>query len=227
MSRQTFVIVPAYNEGAAIRAAAAPLLAAGYSVVVVDDGSSDDTWQAVCGLPVYALRHPINLGQGAALQTGMTFALAQGAEYIVHFDADGQHQAADVERLLAPLLAGEADVALGSRFARPEDAALVPTARRCLLKIGVLVNGLLTGVWLTDAHNGLRALTRGAAERIRLRENRQAHATEILTQIRRAKLRYVERPTTVHYTDYSRAKGQSGWNSLNIFFDLITGRFLR
>lgn len=227
MSRDTFVVVPAFNEASALAAALGPLFAAGYSVVVVDDGSSDETWPTACKLPAFVLRHPINLGQGAALQTGTTFAVRSGAEYIVHFDADGQHQVADVARLLAPLQMGEADVSLGSRFLRSEDSAQAPRLRRWLLKAGTLVNGLLTGMWLSDAHNGLRAMTRAAAMQIELRENRQAHATEILSQIRRAKLRYVECPVTIRYTPYSRAKGQSGWNAFNVIFDLLTGKLLR
>ena len=227
MSHDTFIVVPAYNEAPALAGALAPLFAAGYSVVVVDDGSTDETRQVASALPAYVLRHPINLGQGAALQTGTTFALRCGAAYVVHFDADGQHQAADVVRLVAPLRAGEADVALGSRFLRPEDSAQAPALRRWLLRAGTIVNGLLTGMWLSDAHNGLRAFTRAAASQIDLRENRQAHASEILSLIRRAKLRYVECPVTIRYTPYSRAKGQSGWNAFNIVFDLLTGKMLR
>jgi glycosyltransferase involved in cell wall biosynthesis len=219
-----FVVVPAYNEGPAVRAAVEPLLKRGYQVVVVDDGSTDATWQALDGLPVYRLRHPINLGQGAALQTGTEFAVRQGASYVVHFDADGQHQADDVPGLLAPLAAGAADVALGSRFLRPEHARMVPRGRRWLLRCGILFHGLLTGLWLSDAHNGLRAMTRQAAAALRLRENRQAHASEILLWIRRGGWRWVESPTAVRYHAYARKKGQSAVNALVIGMDLLWRR---
>jgi glycosyltransferase involved in cell wall biosynthesis len=227
MAAPVFVVVPAYNEGAARPATLRTLVAAGYSVVVVDDGSKEEVAPALAELPVHLLRHPINLGQGAALQTGTTYALAQGAAIIVHFDADGQHSADDIPRLVEPLLAGQADVALGSRFLRPDDAHLVPRARRWLLKCGVIINGLLTGVWLSDAHNGMRALSRRAALEIELCENRQAHASEILVQIRRAKLRWVERPTRIEYSAYSRAKGQSPWNAVNIVFDVLLRKIFR
>ncbi len=226
-NREVFVVVAAYNEGRVIRSSLAPLIERGYSIVVVDDASSDDTSDVLRGLPVYALRHPMNLGQGAALQTGMNFAIAHGARYVVHFDADGQHRADDIERLLEPLRAGDADVVLGSRFLTDADRARVPGGRRALLRAGVVVNGFLTGLWLTDAHNGLRAFTAQAASHIDLRENRFAHASEILHQIRRRHLRCVERPTTISYTEYSMAKGQSSLNAVKIVIDLMLRRIFR
>jgi glycosyltransferase involved in cell wall biosynthesis len=222
-----FVVVAAHNEARVIRSAIQPLADLGYTVVVVDDASTDDTSLQLSGMPVHVLRHRINLGQGAALQTGMAFALRRGARFVVHFDADGQHRAEDVETLLAPLRRGDADVALGSRFLRRQDRASVPLRRRLLLKGGVVVNGLLTGLWLTDAHNGMRAFTATAAARIDLRENRFAHASEILNQIRLQKLQYVERPTTIAYTAYSMAKGQSAVNAIKIVIDLLLRRILR
>jgi len=216
-----FVVVPVYNEVRVIAQTLTDLLVTDYQVVVVDDGSKDGTWYEVTRLPVYALQHPVNLGQGAALQTGTIFALIQGAEIIVHFDADGQHRVADIPALIAPLRQGSADLALGSRFLRPEDIQAIPPARRILLRLACLVNGVMTGVWLSDAHNGLRALTREAASKIHLRENRFAHASELLAQVQKGRLRYVEVPTRVVYSDYSRAKGQSAWNAVNIFIDMI------
>lgn len=220
-------MVPAYNEGAVIRTTLQPVIEAGYSVVVVDDGSSDNTWEQLGGLGVHRLRHPLNLGQGAALQTGVSYALKQGAEYIVHYDADGQHSPDDIEGLLAPVKAGEADLALGSRFLRQADWQAVPLGRRILLRGGVIVNGLLTGLWLSDAHNGARAMNRRAAEQIVLKENGFAHASEILQQIKAGGLRYVERPTRIRYTEYSQFKGQKASNALNILMDLVIRRFLQ
>jgi glycosyltransferase involved in cell wall biosynthesis len=219
--KSTFVVVPAYNEAGQIGSTLRRLLDAHFEVVVVDDGSSDGTWDVVNRLPVHRLRHPTNLGQGAALQTGMTYALQQGAEFIVHFDADGQHQAEDIDSLLEPLSRGEADVVLGSRFLNRDHQGNVPAIKRLLLRGGVWVNGLLTGLWLTDAHNGFRALTRSAASQIHLEENGFTHASEILNQIRSRRLQHLERPTAILYTDYSKQKGQSVWNAFNIVFDLL------
>jgi len=222
-----FVIVPAYNEGPVLRRGLDRLLGHSYEVVVVDDGSTDSTWALLADAPVHRLRHPVNLGQGAAIQTGMTYALQNGADVIVHFDADEQHQVGDIEVLTAPVLSGEADVALGSRFLRKEDADAIPFIRRLVLRAAVVVNGLLTGVWLSDAHNGFRVLSRRAAEAIDLRENRMAHASEILVQIRRAGVRYVECPTTIIYSEYSQEKGQSGWNAIRIVIDVLLRRIFR
>jgi glycosyltransferase involved in cell wall biosynthesis len=225
VSGRVFVVVPAYNEGRVLRATLRALRDAGdYHVVVVDDGSRDNTWQVIRELPVYGLRHPVNLGAGAATQTGITFALERGADYVVLFDADGQHRAADIPVLLEPLVKGEADVALGSRFLRPADRAAVPPLKRLLLRGAVVVEGLMTGVWLSDAHNGFRAMTRRAAEALKLRENRYAFCSEMLCQFRRHRLRLAEQPTHVSYTAYSLAKGQSMWNSVNIVIDVLLGK---
>ncbi len=221
---QIFAVVPAYNEGKVIRSTLRPLVAAGYSVVVVDDGSTDDTWRQLQNLGVHRLKHPINLGQGAALQTAVSYALKAGAQYIVHFDADGQHNIDDIPGLLKPILTGKADVVLGSRFLRQSDLQAVPPRRRLLLKAAVLVNWLLSGLWLSDAHNGARAFSRKAAGKVVLHENRSAHATEILQEIRAAGLRYVERPTHILYTEYSLMKGQRMWDAFDIFVDLLLRR---
>jgi polyprenyl-phospho-N-acetylgalactosaminyl synthase len=222
----TFVVIPAYNEGRVLKSTLLPLLETGYSIVVVDDGSRDGTWDVLQGLPVHALRHPINLGQGAALQTGMTFALNRGAEFIVHFDADGQHSIGDIDAMLDVLRQGQVEVVLGSRFLRRVDREAVPGGRRLVLRAATFVNFALTGMLLSDAHNGLRALSRRAAACLDLRENGFAHASEILYQVRKRKLPHVEYPTHIRYTEYSQEKGQSALNGLNIVFDLLIGRFL-
>ncbi|MDX2248929.1 MAG: glycosyltransferase family 2 protein [Bacteroidia bacterium] len=220
-NEQILVIVPAYNEAAVIRKTVRGLLDAGYPVVVVDDCSTDGTAEKISDLNLFYIRHAINLGQGAALMTGMAFARRRDMDYVVHFDADGQHQVEDIPGLLAPLLEGVADITLGSRFLRRESRRLVPPLRRVLLKIAVLINGLFANMWLTDAHNGLRALNHRALEKIQLRENGMAHATEILSEIRQKKLRYREVPMKARYTEYSRSKGQSALDSLSILTDLI------
>jgi glycosyltransferase involved in cell wall biosynthesis len=227
MPESTFVIVPTLNEERVLRSTLEALLEYDYSIVVVDDGSRDSTWDIANSLPVYALRHPVNLGQGAALQTGMVFSLQQGAKILVHFDADGQHRPEDIQSLAEPIERGEADVVLGSRFLRQEDAQAVPPSRRIILRGAVLINGLFTGLWLSDAHNGLRAFSAAAARQIKLRENGYAHATEINAEIRRLKLRCVERPTHISYSSYAISKGQSPWNSLNILIDVLLRKVFR
>jgi glycosyltransferase involved in cell wall biosynthesis len=223
-----FVIIPSYNEDAGVvRQTLLPLIAQHYTIVIVDDGSPGDTFAHFSDLPVFYLRHSVNLGQGAALQTGMEFAKRKGATYVVHFDADGQHPAAGLSQLLAPLRAGTADVVLGSRFLRREDESNIPPIRKVVLTAARAVNGLFTGMWLSDAHNGLRALNQQALAVIQLTENRQAHATEILYQIRRNRLRAVEVPSSVTYTAYSRSKGQSSMNAFSVLVDLILNKLFK
>jgi glycosyltransferase involved in cell wall biosynthesis len=226
-NQQVFVIVPSFNEATVLGPTLESLSHFGYSIVVVDDGSEDDTRVVAARFPIHFLRHPMNLGQGAALQTGMTYALQRGAQVIVHFDADGQHPATKIPALIAPVIAGECDVVLGSRFLDRNDSKLVPRSKRLVLRVGRLVNGLFSGMWLTDAHNGFRALSRHAANSIDLRENGFAHATELLDQIRRANLRYKEIPTPIQYSEYSRQKGEKFWNGFNIVVDTVLRKVLR
>lgn len=188
-------------------------------VVVVDDGSDDETAALACDAGAAVVRHAINLGQGAALQTGIEYALRQGAEYICTFDADGQHDPATIDEMLAPLASGQAQVALGSRFLGSAEG--MGFARHVVLKAALAFTRVQTGLRLTDTHNGLRAFTREAAEAIDLRHAGMAHASEILAQIARCKLRYVEIPTTVRYSAYSKKKGQSLFNSVKIAFELF------
>jgi len=227
---RVFLVIPSYNEGRVLASTIRGLLPHGYSIVVVDDGSSDGTPAILApilkDLPVHYLRHPVNLGQGAALQTGMDYALAQGAEYIVHFDADGQHPAEGIPSLLDPICRGECDVAVGSRFLDPESVKLIPRRRRILLRGAVVISGILTNLWLSDAHNGFRALSHAAAKKIRLHENGFAHATEFLDEVRRAKLRLREVPVAIRYTNYSQAKGQPASNSVNILIDVLLRKVL-
>jgi glycosyltransferase involved in cell wall biosynthesis len=220
-------VVPCYNERSVVGEILDQLLSHGYSVVAVDDGSSDESWDTIARLPVHAVRHPMNLGQGAALETGVTHALRHGAEVVVHFDADGQHPADQIDSLVQPIVDGQADVVLGCRFLRESDRRLIPPGRALMLRAGILVSGLMTGIWLHDTHNGLRAFSRRAASSIHLKEPGFAHATEILGEIRRAGLKYVERPTRIEYSSYSMRKGQAIWNSLNILIDLFLGRIFK
>ncbi len=225
--KQVFVVIPAYNEGVVLGHTVEGLLSYGYTVVVVDDGSATPAIQFLHDPPVHYLRHATNLGQGAALQTGMEYALSQDAQIIVHFDADGQHSPELIAKLLEPIRSGECDVVLGSRFLDPEDRQKVPLLKRVLLRVGICVSGLFSGLWLTDTHNGFRALSRTAAERMRLTENGYAHATEILDLIRKSGLRYKEIPATIRYTEHSLAKGQSMLNSVNVLLDLVLAKLLK
>jgi glycosyltransferase involved in cell wall biosynthesis len=217
-----WVVVPAYNEARVIGGIIAELRRDSHRIVVVDDGSSDLTAKVAAECGAIVLQHPINLGQGAALQTGIEFALVHGAEVIVTFDADGQHRIGDIGRLVDALQKHRADFALGSRFLGA--AVNIPPLRRMLLRAATLFTRVTTGLRLTDAHNGLRAMTRRGAQRIRLRQNRMAHASEILGQIAASGLKFVEVPVTIEYSGYSLAKGQRSGDLIIILLDLFARR---
>jgi len=221
-SSNVWVVIPAFNEGSVIGEVVRGVRARYRNVVVVDDCSQDDTGAAALSAGAIRLRHPINLGQGAALQTGISYALAQGADYIVTFDADGQHRVEDIGALIATQARNNADVVVGTRFlGRTEN---MPALRRIVLKLAVVFTRLTSGVKLTDVHNGLRLFTRHAAERIRITQDRMAHASEITDQIHKLGLAIVEAPVTIVYTEYSLRKGQKLSNAINIVADLIVGR---
>lgn len=220
-----WVVIAAYNEAKVVANTVKNVRTSYANVVVVSDGSCDKTAEEAVAAGAAVLRHPINLGQGAALQTGIDYALSRGAEFIVTFDADGQHRVQDIGELLFKLKSENADIAFGSRFLG--EAVGITLRRRLVLKLGVLFNFIFTGLMMTDAHNGLRVMTADTARKIRIRQNGMAHASEIVEQVARLKLRWIEVPIVVIYTDYSAAKGQRLGNSFNIALDVIGGKVHR
>jgi len=220
-----WIVIPAFNEQSTIQQVVSGLSPFCGNIAVVDDCSSDLTAIRARAAGAHVLRHPINLGQGASLQTGIDYALQNGASHIVSFDADLQHRPEDVPSLLRALTETGADFALGSRFLGK--AKNMDVSRKLLLKGAVLFTLLTTRLKLTDAHNGIRAMTRRGASALRIRQNRMAHASEILQQIAKSGLPYIEVPVTVEYTSYSKAKGQRLSNSVNIMLELLTGALQR
>jgi glycosyltransferase involved in cell wall biosynthesis len=218
-----WIVIPALNEARTIGDVVAPLRARGWRVLVIDDGSRDATATAAQHAGAVVLRHAINLGQGAGLRTGFAFVRTQpDARIVVTYDADGQHEPASVATLLTTLADSKADVALGSRFLDLAASREIPTSRRALLRLATLFTRATTGLRVTDAHNGLRAFTLEAVARLRLTHNRMAHASEILSEIARLGLRYVEAPVTIRYTEYSMAKGQRPLDAIAILWDIFT-----
>lgn len=199
-------------------------------VVCVDDGSTDGSAELARDAGAVVLHHPVNLGQGAALQTGIRYVLqhhtapptvagSAGIAYLVTFDADGQHQVADAVAMVAHAKDSGLAIVFGSRFL---DSRTRPgVLRRMVLKTAVWITNQQTGMRLTDAHNGLRVVRLDAAARLDLRQNRMAHATEIVLQLGRTRLPWGEYGVHVLYTDYSRAKGQSLVNSVNVLIDSV------
>jgi glycosyltransferase involved in cell wall biosynthesis len=218
------VVVPMFNEAQVIATTVSDLRAVFSRVVCVDDGSNDGSADVAELAGATVVRHPLNLGQGAALQTGIQFALRTSAAHVVTFDADGQHRVVDAVAMLDVARAQDVDVVLGSRFLRPDLVQSMPALRRLVLRVALLFTRLTTGLPLTDTHNGLRILSRSAARRITITLHGMAHASEILGIVAREQITYLEAPVSVEYTAYSTGKGQSSLNAVNILFDLFLAR---
>lgn len=209
-----------YNEAAVVGQVVTNLLTTFSNVVCVDDGSTDGSQEAARQAGAVVVQHPINLGQGAALQTGIEYALQDpDLGCIVTFDADGQHRVEDAAAMAQRILSGEAEIVLGSRFL--DDRTNLSRAKRLVLKTAAVQSRMSTGLNLTDAHNGLRAMNASVGARINLTQNRMAHASELVNQIAAMKVRWVEHPVEIIYTDYSKAKGQSLLNAVNIVAELF------
>jgi glycosyltransferase involved in cell wall biosynthesis len=218
-----WVLVPVFNEAPALGGVLHDLLQVFPNVVCVDDGSSDGSDLVARSHGVAVLRHAINLGQGAALRTGLEFARSEpGASYIVTFDADGQHSVADALAMVQVAMAEEVDIVLGSRT--QGSAVDQPRAKALLLQAGLRYARWSSGLDLTDTHNGLRVLNRRAFEAIELRQRRMAHASELERLIASNKLTWREHPISVTYSEYSMSKGQSNLNAFNVLFDLFAAR---
>ena len=214
-----WVVIPLYNEAEVIGGVVEGLLPAFPNVVCVDDGSGDGGGAIAHGAGARIVSHPINLGQGAALQTGFDYALERGARYVVTFDADGQHRVEDARAMVDRARDEDLAIVFGSRFL--DDRTNPGFMKKLVLKTAVAVTNWSTRTRLTDAHNGLRVIRDDALRRVQLKQDRMAHGTEIIVQLGRTRLPYAEHAVEVLYTDYSKAKGQSLLNSVNILIDLL------
>jgi glycosyltransferase involved in cell wall biosynthesis len=209
-----------FNEATVIGSVIGEVLRTFPYVVCIDDGSSDDSVAQATAAGAYVVRHPINLGQGASLQTAFEFALQDPLmTEVLTFDADGQHRVEDAVGMVAKLHSENLDVVIGSRFL--DERTQLGTAKRAVLRTAARYTRWTTGMALTDAHNGLRVLDRRLVEKIRLTQNRMAHASEIVAQIGTMKASWAEYPTHIIYTKYSKAKGQSLLNAVNILVELL------
>ncbi len=220
----TVAIIPAYNESARIVAAVRDARSFVDAVVVVDDCSADDTGERAREAGATVVRHVINRGQGAALQTGTEYALrVLEADVLVHFDADGQMMGSEIPLMIAPIVAGEADIVFGSRFLGKR--ANMPMTRLMMNRLAKWFTLVISGISLTDTHNGFRALSRHAAEQIVITLDRMAHASQIQDLVKVKRLRYTERPVTITYSNETLAKSPSSLRAFGIVKDILKDKF--
>jgi len=211
-----FVVIPAYNEAQWITKVVGEVIKAGYKTVVVDDCSKDNTAALAEKAGAVVLQHVINRGQGAALRTGTNWSFEKGADIVVHFDADGQFRVQDIARVVEPLIANKAEVVFGSRFL--DNTTNFPwSKRRLIYPAARLVNRVLFGVKLTDPQSGFRAFTDDVGRNLNWRQDRMAHASEILGVVVRGHWRIVEVPITVIYHEF----GQSFFGGFKILKDIF------
>lgn len=219
------VVIPTFNEAPRVlEDTVRGVLGGGYRVLVIDDGSASAALAGFQHEHLVVLRHITNLGQGAALQTAFQYATMRDEALVVTFDADGQHDVSDIQKVIEPILKGRADIVLGSRFLTVGSAAKIPWQRRLLLRAGVVFNALVCGLFMTDAHNGLRALNSHTLRTLHIRENRMAHATDLIRQVKQCGLRWEEVPVNIAYTAYSMQKGNTGLRVLQIIRDILARR---
>ena len=223
-----WIIVPAFNEAQVIGDVVADLRSAFAHVVVVDDGSRDDTADVALAAGAHVVPHPVNLGQGAAIQTGVEYARRQpGAELFATFDADGQHRVADVLTMLERISRGDADLVIGTRFTG-STSARTPPLKRFILRTAAWLSPSSRRLGLTDAHNGLRVFNRTVADHLELTMSGMSHAVEFIKLADENRWRVTEQPVEILYTEYSLSKGQPLLNGVNIVFDgFLRGRMRR
>lgn len=215
-----WLVMPLYNEAQVVQQVIADARTVFPLVVAVDDASEDGSAELARAAGAVVVQHPLNLGQGAALQTGIDYVLGRtDARWVVTFDADGQHSPRDAAAMVRRAREEDLAFVLGSRFL--EGPSPVGWLKRLVLRTAARAASRTTGMHLTDAHNGLRVIRRDAAQRLDLRQNRMAHASEIVRELGATGLPWREHPVRIEYTEYSRAKGQSLLNSVNILVDLI------
>ena len=225
LNQKIFIVIAAYNEEKRIKKVISNLKKQNYkNIVVIDDGSSDKTYEIARKKKVYVLKHIINRGQGAALKTGIDFAIQKKADIIVTFDADGQFLVKEIKNVVMPILKNEADISLGSRFLGK--TINIPLLKKLVLKLGVIVVFILYGIKITDSQSGFRAMSRKAAEKINLTADRMEHAGEFFQEIKKNNLKYKEVPITVIYDRYSLKKGQNWNQSIELGIKMLIKRLI-
>lgn len=217
----TWVIVPVFNESEVLKSVLLDLQRHFSNIVVVDDASTDNSQQITESMGVKYLRHPINLGQGASLRTGLEFVRRMtDATLVATFDGDGQHNAADLVDMINILRTSGSDAVLGSRFLGKESTN-VPRFRSLVLRLLVSLRKTFLRVKLSDVHNGLRVFSLKSFDHFTIKHDRMAHASEFTKYIRQNKLQCVECAVTIRYTSRSKAKGQHLLEGISVVFDLV------
>jgi len=224
--KEVGIIIPMFNEELIIIEVLKELkqVRPNDTIIIVDDGSSDNSYDVVKKQisDVYLLKHSVNLGQGAALQTGIDFAKKLNIDYLITFDSDGQHSPMDIQPFIDKAKEGDFGIILGSRFLG--EAVNMSKFKHYFLKVSIYFTWLTSGIRLTDSHNGFRLINLRKHSNFEMTHNGMSHASEIIDLIHINKMSYIEMPCKIIYSDYSKLKGQSMFNSINIVLDVLFGK---
>lgn len=221
------LIIPAYNEGTVIRGVIQDLSktfkSAGYNfhIVVVDDGSKDNTGREAAHAGAHVISHILNSGSGGATATGLSYAQQHQFDIAATLDADGQHNPQDVLNGIRLMEQGKHDLLIGSRLLNAEGMSWVKQLGNNGLS---MITYLLFGVKVTDSQSGLRIFSRTALNSLKWKTSGYEFCSEMLWRAKQQKLRIAEYPIQAIYTEYSKAKGQNNWNGFNIVKSLIIRR---
>jgi glycosyltransferase involved in cell wall biosynthesis len=220
---RVFIVITAYNVSDSIAAVVEELMQDGFkNIIIVDDCSTDNTLEVSKTIKdVKILHHIVNRGQGAALETGQKFALSQGAEYIVHYDGDGQHSPDKILQAVEILSSSDYEIAIGTRFGKGAERINMPFKKIVILKMGIIFTWFVSGIWLSDTHNGFRVIKASTIPKLAIKMDRFEHASEIIDYIKWKKIKYVEIPVKISYSEYSNMRGQKIWNSVNILLNVL------
>lgn len=221
MDKKIAIIIPAWNEAERLPRVLEELKSAPHTVIVVDDGSQDQTSWIAQEQGVIVLRHIINRYQGAALRTGTRYAVEHGFDIVVHFDADGQFRVEDIDAVIRPLIDGRADIVFGSRFL--DATTQMPVFKeKVIMPLARAVNYFAYGIRLTDPQSGFRAFNARDFQKLAWRQDGMAHCSEILYLAHKNALRISEVPITVIYHEF----GQKFSAGFSILKDLLLARFI-
>lgn len=223
---QIWILVPCFNESKVINQTISELSKYFQNILVVDDGSTDNTTNLLKSLNATVLQHPINLGQGAAVSSGFEFiSRIDNSKAVITFDADGQHSVNDAVTFANEILSSSEDIIFGSRFIHHEKN--VPFIKRLVLKIVTKISNVILKMNLSDTHNGLKAIKIDALDKIKLKTSNYAFESELLAKVSKLGLSYRELPSDIIYTEYSKTKGQSLRNGMRILESLVVLFFSR
>ena len=223
--KRLIIILPAFNEGTVISGVikaiqrVTPNFKLKTDLIVVNDGSADDTAKKAAAAGAKVVSHRINRGLGASLGTGLAFAKKVGADFAITMDSDGQHDPQDLSNILSPLISNKADVVIGSRMLGKEKE--MPLLRKLNNKAFNGLTWLLFGIWTTDSLSGFRGFSKKAINKIDLKTERMEVSNEFFSEIKKYKLKFTEVPIKIIYTPYSIAKGVKPGNVFAIIFRLL------